>query len=781
MPSDQQESNELEAAILKYISRQNYQPIKPKLLAKKLGLEEQTQEVRQAIKKLVKRGQLAYGSKHVVRAPEQGEVNRIAGVFQRTSEGYGFVRPRGVGRTGVREKDREADIYIAPENTRDAVTGDVVVVKITKSNGRRGKAEGFVVEVLERETNQFVGSYFEREGQGRVRVDGNLFSHSIFVGDPGAKNAQDGDKVVFEMVRFPSPTHDGEGVIVEVLGPRGAPGVDTLSIIREFNLPGEFAEDTMEEARQQAAKFKEEEIEAGRLDLTAETIITIDPIDARDFDDAISLERLGNGHWLLSVHIADVAHFVRPDTPLDREAKERATSCYLPDRVIPMLPELISNSLASLQPNRVRYAKTARMEFTADGARVATDLYRTAIRSARRFTYEEVDEYIAEPEPWKKTLTPAVFQLLGQMRELAGILRSRRMLRGALELSMPETKIDLDKDGRVSGAHVVTNTESHQIIEDFMLAANEAVAETLHDRSWQFLRRIHEMPSPRKLRALTEFVNELGIQVSSLQNRFALQSLLRQVASMPERDAVNYSVLRSLPQAVYSPVEEGHFALAAEFYCHFTSPIRRYPDLTVHRLVDALLDGKPPLYQSGDLVGLGEHCSQRERRAEQAERELTKIKLLTYLEGRIGDEFDGVITGVADYGFFVRGTEMPAEGLVHIASLQDDYYHFERRSHLLEGRREGNQFRLGDRVRVRVARVEMDRRELDFHLVGKLKRENLTATPEGAGPKAPHPGKRPSARRKAEGGSNSGDKGRKSRTAGKTGTGGRKKSRRRKL
>ena len=724
------DQQELEAAILKYVGRPSYQPVKPKVLAKKLGLEERAMDVRRAVKKLVKRGQLAYGSKHVVRVPQQGEIDAIVGVYQRTSEGYGFVRPRGTGLTGVREKDREADIYIAAENSRDAVTGDLVVVKL-RSTSYRGRSEGYITEILERQTNRFVGTYFEREGQGRVRVDGNLFSRSVYVGDPGAKNAREGDKVVFEMVRFPSYMHDGEGVIVEVLGPRGAPGVDTLSIIREYNLPGDFDEDALQEAREQSKRFNEE-IEEGRHDLTGETIITIDPVDARDFDDAISLTRLENGHWLLGVHIADVAHFVRPNTALDREARDRATSCYLPDRVIPMLPELISNSLASLQPGKLRYAKTVQMEFTADGARVATDLMRTAIRSARRFTYEEVDDYIAHPEKWKRTLSPEVFELLGRMRELAAILRNRRMLRGSLELDMPEIKVDLDDEGRVSGAHVEINTESHKIIEDFMLAANEAVAERLHDRGWQFLRRIHETPSPRKLKALTEFVNELGIRAPSLQNRFALQSLLREVADMPERYAVNYAVLRSLPQAVYSPVEEGHYALAAEFYCHFTSPIRRYPDLTIHRLVDALIDGTKPENQAGELVVLGEHCSQRERRAEAAERELTKVKLLSYLENRIGEEFDGVITGVTDYGFFVRGTEIPVEGLVHIASLLDDYYHFERRSHLLEGRREGNQYRLGDMVRVRVARVDIERREVDLHLVARLKRDGTAAkTPGG--------------------------------------------------
>ncbi len=730
------DQQELEAAILNYVGRPNYQPVKPKVLAKKLGLEDRAMDVRRAIKKLVKRGLLAYGTKHLVRLPQQGEVDRVVGVFHRTSEGYGFVRPRGTGLTGVREKDREFDIYIAAENSRDAVTGDLVVVKLTRSN-YRGRSEGYITEILERQTNRFVGTYFEREGQGRVRVDGNLFAHSIYVGDPGAKNAREGDKVVFEMVRFPSYMHDGEGVIVEVLGPRGAPGVDTLSIIREYNLPGEFAEDALEEAREQARRFTEQ-VEEGRVDLTGETIITIDPVDARDFDDAISLERLENGHWLLGVHIADVSHFVKPNTALDREAKERGTSCYLPDRVIPMLPELISNSLASLQPGKVRYAKTVRIEFTADGARVATDLLRTAIRSSRRFTYEEVDDYIANPAKWKKQLSPEVFELLGRMRELAAILRNRRMLRGSLELDMPEVKVDLDEQGRVAGAHVEVNTESHRIIEDFMLAANEAVAETLHNRGWQFLRRIHETPSPRKLKALTEFVNELGIRTPSLQNRFALQALLREVADRPERYAVNYAVLRSLPQAVYSPAEEGHYALAAEFYCHFTSPIRRYPDLTVHRLVDALIDGTPPQNQSGELVVLGEHCSQRERRAEAAERELTRVKLLSYLENRLGEEFDGVITGVTDYGFFVRGIQIPVEGLVHIASLLDDYYHFERRSHLLEGRREGNQYRLGDMVRVRVARVDIERREVDLHLVARLKRDGTAAKP-AKGPKTAKP------------------------------------------
>ena len=331
------------------------------------------------------------------------------------------------------------------------------------------------------------------------------------------------------MVRFPSHAHDGEGVITEVLGPRGTPGVDTLSIIREFNLPEEFAQDAIEESRAQADAF-DESIPEGRTDLTALITITIDPVDARDFDDAISLEKTAKGHWRLGVHIADVSHFVRPKSPLDREAYDRGTSVYLPDRVIPMLPEIISNGLASLQPDRVRYTKTVFIEFTPDGIPLATEPMSAAIKSRRRFTYEEVDSYLADPGPWRAKLDGEVHALVERMRELAKILRERRFRRGALELTMPEVKIDLDAEGRVDGAHLVENTESHQIIEEFMLAANEAVAELLDKAELHFLRRVHQAPDPRKLKALTEFVTGLGFQVESLESRFELQKLLALVA-----------------------------------------------------------------------------------------------------------------------------------------------------------------------------------------------------------------------------------------------------------
>jgi ribonuclease R len=709
---------EMEKRVLAFVCQADYKPVKPRGIARQLKLEEeQTRGLKHAIKHLVKTGQLSYGANHLVGPPAAGgtAANRVTGVFRRADAGFGFVRPAG----SAPGADRTHDIFIAVDDALDAATGDTVLVRLKKkTQSRRPNPEGAIVEIIERDTHQFVGTYFEREGSAYVRIDGTPFSRPILLGDPGAKNARPDDKVVIEMVRFPTHAHEGEGVVTEVLGSRDDPGVDTLSIIREFNLPEAFASDAIDESRAQADAF-DESIPAGRTDLTDLVTITIDPVDARDFDDAISLERTAREHWRLGVHIADVSHFVRPRTALDREAYQRGTSTYLPDRVIPMLPEIISNGLASLQPDKVRYTKSVFIEFSPDGVPLATDPTSAAIKSRHRFTYEEVDSYLADPAPWRAKLDPEVHALVGRMRELAKILRDRRFRRGGLELTMPEVKIDLDADGRVDGAHLVINTESHRIVEDFMLAANEAVAELLAKAELHFLRRVHQAPDPRKLKALTEFVAGLGFRVESLESRFELQKLLADVAGRPEQRAVNYSLLRSLQRAVYSPEQEGHYALASDCYCHFTSPIRRYPDLTIHRLLDELMAGKKPRNDFGQLAVLGEHCSDRERRSEAAERELTKVKLLDYLATRIGLTFDAVVTGVEEFGLFVQGTELPAEGLVHVSSLNDDFYRFDRASHTLSGNRSGNRYRLGDSVHVAVVRVDVDRRELDFRIVAR--------------------------------------------------------------
>jgi ribonuclease R len=715
---------DLEAQILAALSRKTYHPLKPKALARKLGISAAHYgEFRQTLRELSRQKRLEIGKNHTVRnARPHGTVT---GIFRRTSTGTGYVRPHPI------EGNAGPEIRIPMYDSLDAATGDEVLVKITRKPNRRdlGPA-GIILQVLERATHQFVGTYFERDGQGFVRVDGTVFSHSIYVGDPGAKGARPEDKVVLEMLRFPTPEDRGEGVLTEVLGPRGQPGVDTLSIIRAFGLPDEFPEDVLQEAREEAAAFDEENLD-GREDLTAETSITIDPVDARDFDDAVSLVQDSRSkHWLLGVHIADVSHFAPPGSALDREARKRGTSVYLPQRVLPMFPELISNSLASLQQGKVRYVKSVLIDFTPAGQKTGARFANAAIRVRRRFTYERVGAILAAHEgqtprqahgsqPAGARLEPEVLALLLRMRDLARILRRRRLRRGALELNMPETELELDEQGRVSGAHFVKHDLSHQIIEEFMLAANDAVAEQLADLGVPFLRRIHPAPDPIKLKAFAEFARILGYKMEREADRFALQRVLEKSADRPDAYAVHYALLRSLKQAVYSPEEEGHYALASDNYCHFTSPIRRYPDLTVHRLLERWLHSRRAGSDETELAALGEHCTKTERRAEMAERELIKLKLLTYLNERIGMELEVVITGVADYGFFGQAEKLPVEGLVHISTLNDDYYYYEEASHTLTGRRTHRRYRLGDKVRVNVVRVDLQRRQLDFRVLTK--------------------------------------------------------------
>ena len=442
-----------------------------------------------------------------------------------------------------------------------------------------------------------------------------------------------------------------------MLGPRGQPGVDTISVIRAFGLPDEFPEAVLAEAREAAAAFHENDL-AGRTDYTSELTVTIDPVDARDFDDAVSLVLDPKSkHWLLGVHIADVAHFAPPGSELDREARKRATSVYLPQRVLPMFPEIISNSLASLQQGRVRYVKSALIDFTPAGQKTEARFFNAAIRTQNDSRTNRVSRYRNARREGQEAHAsrPAdvnvidvdddVLQLLLRMRELAMILRERRIKRGALELNMPEAELEFDDKGRVAGAHFVTHDVSHQIIEEFMLSANEAVAEHFAGLSVPFLRRIHPAPDPAKLKAFADFARSLGYKIERDTDRFALQRVLEQSAQRPDTYAVNYSLLRSLKQAVYSPEEEGHYALASENYCHFTSPIRRYPDVVIHRQLGRWLQTGKAKSDETELAALGEHCSKAERRADVAERELIKLKLLTYLESRIGESLTPLSRG----------------------------------------------------------------------------------------------------------------------------------------
>jgi ribonuclease R len=496
-----------------------------------------------------------------------------------------------------------------------------------------------------------------------------------------------------------------------------------VSVIRAFGLPDKFPPEVLEEARTQAAAFDETDLH-GREDFTDDTIVTIDPVDARDFDDAVSLTiDPKSKHWQLGVHIADVAHFVPPGGALDREARKRGTSVYLPQRVLPMFPEIISNSLASLQQGKIRYVKSVLMDFTPSGQFTQARFANGAIKVRKRFTYEQAMALLEAHSPsapdGRHDGEAEVLALLLRMRELGMILRKRRLKRGALELSLPETELEFDAQGRVTGAHLAKHDVSHQIIEEFMLAANEAVAQHLDSLGVPFLRRIHPAPEPSKLKAFADFARMLGYKIHHATDRFALQRILDQSADKPDAYAIHYALLRSLKQATYSPLEEGHYALASDDYCHFTSPIRRYPDLTIHRLLGRWLRTGRAGSDETELQALGEHCSKTERRAETAERELIKSKLLDYMSQRIGTDLQAIITGVADYGFYAQAEKLPVEGLVHVSSLTDDYYYFEEASHSLIGKRTQRRYRLGDKVQVRVVRVDLQRRQLDFRVTGK--------------------------------------------------------------
>ena len=698
-----------EDRVLEELTDPDYEPVKAATVLKRLGGGPQLRaDHRTALEALIATGRVLSDRGGRLRARHRPGVS--VGRLKTTRSGDGWVGmndPRG----------RDHDVFVRRSDMADAHDGDEVEVRITNRTGGRdgSRITGAVLCVIDRKTTRFVGTYDETGSRAFVRVDGDAFLEPLPIGDPGAHPAEPGEKVVVDVLKFPSEGRPGEAVVVEILGRRGEEGVDELGVIREFGLPDHFPDEVLADASEEARRFDEDHL-GDRLDLTRETVVTIDPATARDFDDAISLKRIEKGHWVLGVHIADVAHFVTPGSALDREAKERATSVYLPGRVIPMLPEVISNGLASLQQGKVRYVKTCFIEFDPEGIPVKTRFANAAIKVTKRFAYEQVMPVVEDPDAFARKVRKDVRHLLLDMYSLAMTLRRRRFAAGAIEMHMPEVTLDLAKDGTVLGASEAHHDASHEIIEEFMLAANVAVAQALEARGLDFIRRVHDDPDEAKLKKFAEFVGTLGFKLKQYQSRPHLQALLNEVKHEPEAASVNYALLRSMKQAEYSPGDGGHYALAFPCYAHFTSPIRRYPDLTVHRLIDALCKGKKPKApNSADLAALANHCSDMSRRADKAERELVRVKLLEFLEDKVGEELDAVVTGVMQFGVFVRGTELPAEGMLPKEALGGGWFDHDATAHTLTGR-DGVTYRLGMPLRVKVGEVDVEGRSLQFEL-----------------------------------------------------------------
>lgn len=773
---DRMNSEPIIRRVLALVYSEDYKPCKPRIIHQKLKLaDDEYKLVRKAVKQLVLEGKVVFGANHLVFRPNtlaapnkppkkktdaslapidsaqpdesmgtpdnidgyddapspstrtksaRAQRNEIVGTFRMApAGGFGFVRVPPAA--DVPPSD---DIFIPPPSTRGAMDGDTVSVKIVQ-RGKDGKIEGAVEKIIARSRRLFVGTFQSIENKAYVWLDGAKLEHPVSVGDIRGLPLNDNDKVTVEMVRFPDAFHPGEAVVLKVLGSSKNPAVDTLAIMYQFNLPEEFPEAVLEDARKQSDAFDEDVIPPGRSDLTNVPTLTIDPVDARDFDDAISLAKNEKGNWELQVHIADVSHFVPVGSALDDEAYKRATSVYLPDRVIPMIPETISNHLASLQPERKRLAKTVFMEYTPDGTLVYHHVFNSVIRNQHRFNYEQIDQYLENREPWREKLKPEIFSLVGDMHELAMLLRSLRNQKGAIELTLPEVKIDLDRNGKVRGAHLVQHTESHQMIEEFMLAANQAVASWLDSLELPFLRRAHAPPNRIKMRRLNEFVRALGIDAENMEDRYEIQRVVQSVKGKPTEYAVNYAILKSMSKAVYQCSFERHYALDMSHYCHFTSPIRRYPDLVVHRIVQKLLDKVPAKENEQVLEQLGQHCSDAEQNAEFAERELTRVKLLHFLSKKQGELLSGVVAGVKPNGLTVRAIEVPVDGFIPVQGLPNDRYRFDRETHTLEGFRSGNRFRLGDELIVRIEKVDIARRNLTFLLEKVLHHADVPSLP----------------------------------------------------
>ena len=683
-----------------------YVPMKLKEIAMLLQIpREQRNELKEVLEALEADGKIYVSKKGKY---VKGQPQYLKGIFQANLRGFGFVL-----------REDEEDVFISEENINGAFQGDEVEFLITKSPEGRRK-EGKIVRVVSHGTTKVIGLYEKSKSFGFVRPDNQRFLKDIYIPAGKEKGAMTGHKVVVELTSYGGENMKPEGKVVEIIGHINDPGTDIMSIVKGYDMPVEFPEKVLNQAERVGKDVSEADM-AGRMDLRDWQMVTIDGEDAKDLDDAVSLTEVENG-WKLGVHIADVTNYVQEKSALDREALKRGTSVYLADRVIPMLPHKLSNGICSLNAGENRLALSCIMTVDKKGEIVDHVIAETVIRVDQRMSYTSVAKILEAQDEQERQKYEKLVPMFEQMAEVSGLLRERRKKRGAIDFDFPETKMILDEQGRPVELKPYERNVATKMIEDFMLAANETVAEEYFWREIPFLYRTHEAPEEDKVKKLSTFINNFGyhIHMGNEIRPKEIQKLLEKVEGTPQEALISRLALRSMKQARYTPENAGHFGLAAQYYTHFTSPIRRYPDLQIHRIIRDNLRGR--LQREGKtehyreiLEEVARQSSVCERRAQEAERESDKLKKAEYMSYHLGEEFDGIISGVTGYGLYVELSNT-VEGLVHVTSLRDDYYEFDQEAYELRGQLTKKIYHLGQKVRVRVADADAMKRTVDFTL-----------------------------------------------------------------
>ncbi len=663
---------------------------------------EEREALRRRLRAMVRDGQLIQNRKNAYGIASSMDL--VSGRIQAHPDGFGFVIPDEGG----------DDLYLSSKEMRRVLHRDKVLANVTGID-RRGRKEGTIVEILERANQQIVGRYFEKSGVAMVAADDPRITQDVMVPLGQTLDAQPGQVVVVTLDSQPDYRQPPIGHVSEILGSSGAPGMAVEIAIRNFDLPLEFPPAVTSQAKAFGDNISADAVTTGRKDLRSLNLVTIDGADARDFDDAVYCKPHDKG-WQLVVAIADVSAYVTRQSPLDIEALNRGTSVYFPNRVIPMLPEELSNGLCSLKPEVDRLAMVCDMQVGKDGVVKRSRFYRAVIHSHARLTYDQAWKIISGEAPAERQQIPEVAAMLDDLNSLYHAFRKQRQRRGSIDFNSTEVQFRFGPGGEVKDIVPYSRNDAHKIIEECMIAANVEAARFLERNKVPALFRVHEPPPPMKLEKLTAFLRAQGITITWKEKPTPkdLAAIVKQVAERPDSDLIEAVLLRSMSLAVYMPENLGHFGLALDAYCHFTSPIRRYPDLQVHRAIGDIIDRQKDPSSPQVMKDLGKHCSMLERRAEEASRDVDERLKCAWLEQHIGKQFDALVTGVTAFGLFVELRDSHTSGLVHVTALPDDYYHYDPVRQLLSGERSGGNYRLADRIRVEVLDVNMEERKIDF-------------------------------------------------------------------